>query len=177
MPRVFNMSTFSMFLFRFWSTLVHYMKNRQRKKRSETQKSPLGICSGNERALATFSSVFRSVSDELSQGVIVWIHTGCFASATWPYLAFDGPPKHVLFIFLAKQDLSVATLCPLELRKSWPSHSAWFRLYFTSIIKDSPHIWSDTETQRLLLLWWPARKRVSFIEIQHSRGGGMWAPL
>jgi hypothetical protein len=113
----------------------------------------------------------------LSRVVIVWIHTGCFSSATWPYLAFDGPPKHVLFIFLAKQDLSVATACPLELRKSWPSHSAWFRLYFTFIIKDSNGSKSDTETERLLALWCRSWKRVSFIEIHHSRGGGSVGPL
>ena len=64
MPRVFKTSTFSMFLFHFWSTFVHNMRKRQRKKMSETQKSPLGICSGNETALAAFSKFFRSVSDD-----------------------------------------------------------------------------------------------------------------
>ena len=147
-----------------------------KKEVRDPKKSPRHMLRECESICGVFES-FQVCKRWMTQNVIVWIHTGCFASATWPYLAFDGPPKHVLFIFLAKQDLSVATLCPLELRKSWPSHSAWFRLYFTSIIKDSPLIWSYTETQRLLLLWWPSRKRVSFIEIQHSRGGGMWAPL
>ena len=42
----------------------------------------------------------------------MWIHTGCFVSATRPALAFGGRPKHVLFIFWAKQDLTVAPSVP-----------------------------------------------------------------
>jgi len=68
MPRVFKLPTCSIERYHFLSTFVHNMKNLQRKKRSETQKSALGICSGNETALAAFSSVSRSVSDACHNG-------------------------------------------------------------------------------------------------------------
>jgi hypothetical protein len=123
-----------------------------KKEVRDPKKSPRHMLREFESIGGVFES-FQVCKRWMTQNVIVWIHTGWFASATWPYLAFDGPPKHVLFIFLAKQGLSVATACPLELRKSWPSHSARFRLQFTFIFKDSCPIWSDTETQRLPVLW------------------------
>ena len=87
-------------------------------------------------------------------------------------------PSEALFVsFRGKTRLCVTTTCPLELGKSRLSHNAFLLDKFSFILEISQFQNSDKGTQGSDRPCWSLWKRVSFIEIHHTRGGVCGPPL